>query len=246
MPITVVCTGCLKRFQVSDKFAGKKGPCPNCKVIIEIPKEQVIVHAPEEFVSGGKTVKGRAILKPLERLSTEFKLQNVLIGGAGFLAVVVLASFLGYLNPGPLILDLIGTVGLFLISFPLAFFGYQFLREGDELEFIEGRNLLNRAALCGCAYSVLWVVFELFSRYLGAESYYVWIILVPFLFLSLIAAYGIFDFNWPRCFFHYLIFLGPVLLLRGLIGLGWIWNIASEVSGNSGNPFPPPPGMGGR
>ena len=31
MPISVVCPGCKVRFNVNEKFAGKKGPCPKCK-----------------------------------------------------------------------------------------------------------------------------------------------------------------------------------------------------------------------
>ena len=38
MPIQVTCANCLKRFQVSDKFAGKTGACPNCKSTMT-PKE---------------------------------------------------------------------------------------------------------------------------------------------------------------------------------------------------------------
>ena len=37
MPIQVTCPSCLKRFQVSDKFAGKSGPCPNCKKSLRVP-----------------------------------------------------------------------------------------------------------------------------------------------------------------------------------------------------------------
>ena len=31
MAIDVTCPSCHTRFQVSDKFAGKSGPCPKCK-----------------------------------------------------------------------------------------------------------------------------------------------------------------------------------------------------------------------
>ncbi len=71
MPIPVVCPGCQKRFNVSDKFAGKKGPCPHCKTVIQVPEkgEEVVVHAPEEF--GPKDAKGRAVLKPIARKETK-------------------------------------------------------------------------------------------------------------------------------------------------------------------------------
>ena len=44
MAINVQCSGCLKRFDVSDKFAGSVGLCPNCKTRIAIP---VIIEEPE-------------------------------------------------------------------------------------------------------------------------------------------------------------------------------------------------------
>ena len=59
MPIEVLCPGCKTRFKVSDKFAGKKGPCPKCKAVITVPEKtaEVVVHAPEEF--GPKNAAGR-------------------------------------------------------------------------------------------------------------------------------------------------------------------------------------------
>ena len=64
MPIAVVCSSCKARFQVSEKFAGKQGPCPKCKSIITIPKveEQVQIHAPEE---AAKVATGEPTLKPI-------------------------------------------------------------------------------------------------------------------------------------------------------------------------------------
>jgi hypothetical protein len=37
MPITIVCRGCDKRFQVDDKFAGKRVRCPSCEAIVSAP-----------------------------------------------------------------------------------------------------------------------------------------------------------------------------------------------------------------
>ena len=50
MAINVVCPGCRSRFAVSEKFAGKTGPCPKCKQPIVIPTpaaKDVVVHEPE-------------------------------------------------------------------------------------------------------------------------------------------------------------------------------------------------------
>ena len=54
MAIDVICAGCHKRFQVSEEFAGKKGPCPECQTVIEIPKLEdiVVVHERESTKTG--------------------------------------------------------------------------------------------------------------------------------------------------------------------------------------------------
>ncbi len=74
MPISVVCPSCQARFSVSEKFAGKQGPCPKCKKPITVPNaptEEVTIHAPEDFAGGATTVakdaKGRSVLKPISR-----------------------------------------------------------------------------------------------------------------------------------------------------------------------------------
>ena len=60
MPITIVCPGCHGRFSVSEKFAGKQGPCPKCKKVISIPKasEEVKIHVPDDY-GGAKTSSGQ-------------------------------------------------------------------------------------------------------------------------------------------------------------------------------------------
>ncbi len=75
MAILVVCPGCKKSFNVDDKFAGKTGPCPNCKTKITIPekKPEVKIHAPDEFAGGGKGVTGKLLLKPIARQETRIK-----------------------------------------------------------------------------------------------------------------------------------------------------------------------------
>lgn len=40
MAISVTCPSCKAKFSVSDKFAGKQGPCPKCKATITIPKPE--------------------------------------------------------------------------------------------------------------------------------------------------------------------------------------------------------------
>jgi hypothetical protein len=77
MAIDVTCASCKTRFQVSDKFAGKQGPCPKCKKIITVPtkKDEVVIHAPEG--SGPKDSKGQLVLKPLTRKETRLTQVNI-------------------------------------------------------------------------------------------------------------------------------------------------------------------------
>lgn len=46
MAIEVSCPSCKTKFTVSDKFAGKQGPCPKCKAPITIPKPEAKPAAP--------------------------------------------------------------------------------------------------------------------------------------------------------------------------------------------------------
>ncbi len=94
MAIDVTCIKCHTRFQVSEKFAGKSGPCPKCKATIKIPelKEQVVIHAPE--VSGPTTVTGQPVFKPITR--TEVRLtppQIAIIVGSVLVVLIVACSF---------------------------------------------------------------------------------------------------------------------------------------------------------
>jgi len=236
MPISVVCPGCYKRFQVSEKFAGKKGPCPNCQTIIDIPKEQVKIHAPEEFVSGGKTVKGRKILQPLTRLNTDFTLRDILLAAGGLIAVFLIATVLGRLELGS---NLLGGIGLFLIAFPLVFFGQRLLKDADDLHPLEMPEILRKSAICGVAYTFLWVCFEFLANYMQADGVFIVVYLIPFVLFSLFVAHVVFDFDFARGLFHYLVFFIPVILLRGLLGLKWIWETFESTTG--GNLPPPPP-----
>jgi hypothetical protein len=46
MAIAVTCPSCKAKFTVSDKFAGKQGPCPKCKAPITIPKAEAAAAEP--------------------------------------------------------------------------------------------------------------------------------------------------------------------------------------------------------
>jgi len=153
MALTVLCPGCKKRFTVSEKFAGQKGPCPSCKTEITIPAlgDQVVVHAPEG--AGAKDSKGRVVTAPILREETKFDPKVAALIGAACVVALILALILRG-NAHPVILAL-GALGL---APPLVLGGYTFLRN-DELEAYRGSELWIRVLACSAAYAFLWGVY---------------------------------------------------------------------------------------
>ncbi len=122
-----------------------------------MPDEEVTVHVPEQFASGGKDAKGRPVLKPIAREETKVQPVAVVgIVGAAVLVTLGLAFLLGRMVPEQAAGD--RGVGLAIISAPLAVAAYTFLRD-DELEPYRGRSLWIRARLCGLVYAALWGAF---------------------------------------------------------------------------------------
>src|SRR4051812_5046599 len=153
MAIDVTCPSCLTRFQVSDKFAGKSGPCPKCKKTIKVPekKAEIVIHAPE--VSGPKDTTGVAVLKPLTRKEVRLTMMQIIAIVASVIVVLALAAVLRY-QPKDL-QKLAAMLGSILLGPPLAFAGYTFLRD-DELEPYRGKEVLLRSLACGAAFAAIW------------------------------------------------------------------------------------------
>ncbi len=142
MSITVTCPGCHKKFVVSEKFAGKSGPCKYCKTIIKIPDEvpaaeKVVIHGGESFSSGGKNAQGKLVLKPLGRSEKKFSAVHAVIITVGVLGAVIAAYILGKvinLNEN----WLIASAGLCVVT-PLIVGGlYPLVKKDEMLESIHG------------------------------------------------------------------------------------------------------------
>ncbi len=229
MPISVVCSGCQTRFEVSEKYAGKQGLCPKCKSIIKIPEvlaDDVKIHAPKEFATGGKDRKGRAITKPVPRSDAKVRpgvIGAIIVGSVLSLAVALVGRSLG--EGAKLVL---GACGLFLVGPPLAVGGYFFLRN-DELEAYQGRELWTRAALCGMGYAILWGVFAGLRLQWGIPSdMYHWVFVAPLLIAAGGAlAVAAFDLDFGSGALHYCFYLIVTLLLRAAIGLSPLWTATS-------------------
>lgn len=217
MPIQVTCPGCHKRFQVSEKFAGQKGPCPSCKGTIQIPAldEQVTVHAPQEF--GPADSAGRPVLKPIARKETRFSLAWAIGIGVASLAALGVAvwargRFAGDV-PAPLLI-----LGSLALGPPLAVAGYTFLRD-DELEPYRGRELWVRGLICGAIYALLWGIYAyLVQGYIFAGAplqVFQVLMVVPLLAAAgAFAAHASLEVDLTNGFIHYGLYLLVTVLLR--------------------------------
>lgn len=226
MSILVICPGCRAQFRVGDQNAGKKGACPKCKTMITVPQlEEVKIHVPEEFASGGKSVSGKALTKPIAREKT--KLSPVL--GAGIaggtlaaLAVTWIGGKAGLFASG----YLAAGIGTLLVSFPLVLGAYLVLRD-EELEPYRGVGLWIRVSICAVVYAVLWAGFAFIPDDFRSQGLYWLFIAPPFLLIGAATAWGSFDLSPENAFMHYTFFALVTLLLRWVAGMPAVWSGAS-------------------
>lgn len=226
MAIFVVCPGCRTRFNVSDKFAGKSGPCPKCKTVIQIPKltEQLVIHEPEQFASGGRTQTGKLATKPIARPRLEV---NAVAAAAviGVILVVAVGTFVlgrasAFENP------IVRILGLVLVTPALAAGGYAFLHSEDDLFPLQGRRLYVRAILCAACYLGIWAGFEGMRGFLITPETWTWVVFAsPLFVLGGFVAYLTMDLDYGNGLLHFAFFVLVTVLLRWAANLGWIWDI---------------------
>lgn len=228
MAINVTCTGCHKRFQVSDQFAGKSGPCPKCKTVIRVPtkEEEIKVQEPEDRAPGAR---GAPAPKPLLRNETKMTAVGVMLIVVSALVVLIVTAVLGqaeFFADGVLLKS---TIGLLLVSPPLVIAGYSFLRDDEDLSPYRGKELYLRAAICSLIYISLWGVYSYLSGRVLTGELWTWVYVAPpFFVVGAAAALATLDFDFGSGFFHFSFYLFVTVLLRWLAGLGWVWHIAEE------------------
>jgi hypothetical protein len=227
MAIIVVCPGCRKSFQVSDKFAGKSGPCPNCKQTIQVPMpdEQVQIHVPTEFAGGGRDASGKLDLKPIAR--TDAKLEP--LPTAIIVAASLVTLFLAWAGGKAGVFHALwaAAVGLLAISPPLVVAAYTILRN-DELEPYRGRPLYLRAAICAVGYVLLWGLFSFVaSRGLITGEIWIWFFVAPpFVALGGLVALATLDLDYGDALFHYSVYVLVTVILRWAAGMKWVWDVS--------------------
>jgi hypothetical protein len=227
MPIDVTCAKCMTRFQVSEKFAGKKGPCPKCKTIITVPelKEQVVIHAPE--VSGPKDSKGVSVLKPLVR--QEAKLTKPMIIGIAvtiglvlLVALMLRVAFPGGRLPMPLLM-----AGAVLLAPPLSFAAYTFLRN-DELAPFTRSELMLRLIAPSIVYPLIWGLYWFIITYLEIDpknglafAFVIPVVIV----IGAFTAQASLDLEFGAAALHYTVYLAATIILRLILGLSAYWHV---------------------
>ena len=228
MPIDVTCVNCKTRFQVSEKFAGKKGPCPKCKTIIQVPTlaEQVVIHAPEH--SGPTDSKGQAVLKPIARTETKLS-RPMIIGILGSIGLVLLIAFIlriAFPN-GTLPLPLV-ILGGILLAPPLAYAAYHFLRN-EELAPFTRNELILRLIAPSVIYPAIWGLYWLVMAYLEMDpkNGLVFAFAIPVVVLiGTFTANAALDLEFGPAVLHYCVYLGATILLRVILGMSAFWQVA--------------------
>ncbi len=221
MPIQVTCAKCLTRFNVNEKFAGKKGPCPKCKAEIVIPKleEQVVVHAPDD---APKDSTGKSVLKPIKRVEVEISRNSVFISIGIVLLLVAIALAMGYTGGTPLIARIV--FGL-LLAPPLVWIGYAITRD-PELEGYTGSELWTRVAITSAILAATWLIYTFIPAYVLDLDYAsevglmgAGLTLVIMLVLGAIAAMIAFELEFLGGLTIAGIYIVPTLVLALLAGV---------------------------
>ncbi|TWT68390.1 hypothetical protein Pan14r_06340 [Crateriforma conspicua] len=219
MPIQVTCPKCLKRFQVSDKFAGKQGPCPSCKNVIKVPsaEEQVVIHeAPSDAPTDSK---GRSVLKPITREDTDVTRKGLILTIVSVIAIFTAAVGVRMMS-GPDQTPIWASIaGILLLAPPLVWSGYNLVYD-RELEPYRGAELWQRVGIVSAVFAVLWAVYAFAPAYvldLDQASEMTWMVAgIAFAVMIVggaFAALAAFDLEFPSgLVISGLYFLSVVLL----------------------------------
>jgi hypothetical protein len=223
MPIQVVCPGCKKRFEVSDKFAGKQGPCPQCKTVIKVPEKavEVVIHAPETTGKGGKTPVGGPVFKPIARKYLNAT-PAVWVGVISGVVVVFLAALvlgMGHNATDKQVSIWILVFGSIVLAPPLALAGYVFLRDA-ELEPHRGLTLIIRLGIVALVYALLWGALGFLKPLWGIGPtddipLPALVVIIPVMLgIGGLAAFAALELDYTTAVFHYALYLGITVLLR--------------------------------
>lgn len=184
----------------------------------------MVIHAPTEFGSGGRTAAGKLATKPIARHDARLR-----PAAAAALAAVAAAMLLGAWLGGRLGLFasnlVIPGIALLVVSPGIVAAGYTFLSSNEELETYRGRTLWIRSGVCAVVYVALWGGFSHVAPQVLTEELWTWLLVAPpFLIMGSLAALASLDLDFGTGFFHYCFYVFVTAVLRAAAGLGWIWH----------------------
>jgi len=183
--------------------------------------DEVVVHAPEEFDTGGRDTSGKLVLKPIARTDVQVLPVMVVAILCGVVSVFLVAWLLGRSFSGSPPQWLL-ALGACAVAPPLALGGYSFLRD-RELQAYRGGSLWIRGLACAVVYALLWGIYPLVIHFfVGAGEIQLWhrfFIIPPFLLAGAATAYVCFDLDFITGLFHYGFYLGTTVLLRLTMGM---------------------------
>jgi hypothetical protein len=215
MAIKVLCPGCRTFFTVSDKFAGRTGPCPKCKAPITIPAAvtEVKIQGPEE-----EAVRtGRPSLAPI--VFQEFPIPRAayVAVAVGAIVAMILAAVAGRIwEPDQFPYWLLGLAA-FVVAVPCCWIGYEIVRDRNLAPY-RGRPLVVRTLICAAVYALLWAVKGFLPTDLTNEMW-AWVYLGPPFFLAgSLASLAAYDLDWGTGVAHYSLYVMFAALLRWLAG----------------------------
>lgn len=247
MAIRVICPGCITSFEVDDRFAGQKGPCPKCGHTIEIPKEKLIVHEPDMIMDGGKPRRAQAghDARPIMQRRFIYTGRQVFWGIMITLGAMALTYLVGAAGL-PLVSKIYGIIGVFLIAFPLAEFGYTLIRDDNDLEMFLGNERHWRSLRTALVFGASWLVFEAFVYYVKATGPLTCLYLLIFGAIGAIGALIFFDCNYGKALLVYSVFAVAAIIGRGLLfDEGWVWQTQSSAASKVLSVDLTAPSMGG-
>jgi hypothetical protein len=224
MPIPVICPGCKARFNVSDQFAGRTGPCPKCKAPIKIPTpaaRSVTIHEPDAPVASSAGT-GKAPTAPLKRRDKPVRVLALVWAAVGAVACMGVAAVLPLVFPpngkDSTIPPWLLLAGAFAVAVPSVMLGYAAVRN-RELEPWRGSAFAKRALACAAVYASLWGLRGLLPPDQTAEMWN-WFYLGPlFVAAGGLAAFATLDLDWGSAMVHFSFYVLFSALLRSLAKL---------------------------
>lgn len=224
MPIRVTCTKCHARFNVSEQFAGKEGPCPKCKTKIRVPLPSEEISISEPKLKGPTDTQGKAIIDPIKRQDTVLTSLQITLIAAGIIGFFVVALVLRFMIEPDAWHATVGWVlmgiGAFAVAIPLVFVAYVLFRD-QELEGFLGSDRLRRVAICSVVYALAWIMLPVAEYAFGGKyetGSYIMAAVAMFA-AGTVAAVACFEFEWLMGSAHYGLYFGIALLGRVLAGL---------------------------